>query len=105
MTTEFSPPDYTETHWCVFDPSTGEILGTETIWTEQDADAYEPGPSAEVLKSLGNDAQGRSIEIDAIEVQDLPGPNYRVDVSSRTLVERPDTKAREGLPPFVPPRL
>ena len=26
MTTEFSPPDYTESHWCVFDASTGEIF-------------------------------------------------------------------------------
>ncbi|MBX7435468.1 hypothetical protein JDV09_25730 [Mycobacterium sp. Y57] len=105
MATECSPPDYTETHWCVFDPSTGEILGTETIWTEQGAGEYEPGPSAGVLRSLGTDDQGRSIEIDAIEVKDLPGPDYRVDVSSRTLAKRPDTEARDGLPPFVPPRL
>jgi hypothetical protein len=104
MTTEFSPPDYTETHWCVFDASTGEILGTETIWTEEGAFEYEPGPSAGVLKSLGTDGQGRRVEIDAIEVKDLPGPNHRVDVSSRTLVERSGTEVHEGLPPFIPAR-
>ena len=57
MTTDFSPPNYTETHWCIFDASTGEILGTETIWTEEGAYEYEPGPSAGVLKSLGTTAK------------------------------------------------
>ncbi len=104
MTTDFSPPNYTETHWCVFDASTGEILGTETIWTEEGADEYEPGPSTGVLKSLGTDSRGRAVEIDSIEVKDLPGPNHRVDVSSRTLVERSGTKLRDSLPPFMPDR-
>src|SRR5262245_43838249 len=104
MTTEFSPPNYTETHWCIFDAATGEILGTETIWTEDGAYEYEPGPSAGVLNSLGTDGQGRRVEIDAIEVKDPPGQNHRVDVSSRTVVERSGTQAQEGLTPFIPAR-
>jgi hypothetical protein len=104
MTTEFSPPNYTETHWVIFDASTGEIRGTETIWTEDGAYEYEPGPSIGVLRSLGTDGQGRPVEIDAIDVKDLPGPNNRVDISSRTLVEWPGSGVEEGLPPSIPAR-
>jgi hypothetical protein len=102
MTTDFSPPNYTEAHWCIFDASTGEIVATETIWTEEGAYDYEPGPSVGVLQRLRTDSEGRSVEIDAIQVEHPPAANHRVDVSSRTLVERSRAEVREGVPPTIP---
>lgn len=104
MTMEFSPPDYTEEHWCIFDASTGEILSTETIWTQEGADEYEPGPSVGVLQRIGTDSEGRPVEIDAIQVEQPPTSNHRVDVSSRSLVERPAARVQEGVTPVIPPR-
>jgi hypothetical protein len=104
MTPEFSPPSYTEEHWCIYAASTGEILATETIWTEEGAYDYEPGPSAGVLQRVSTDIEGRPVEIDAIQVEHPPTSNQRVDVSSRTLVEQPTAGVQEGLTPAIPPR-
>jgi hypothetical protein len=102
MTTDFSPPNYTEAHWCIFVASTGEILASETIWTEGGAYDYEPGPSVGVLERIRTDSEGRSVEIDAIQVEHPPAANHRVDVSSRTLVEQSGAEVQEGLPPVIP---
>ena len=101
MTPEFSLPNYTEAHWCIFDASTGEILATETIWTEEGAYEYEPGPSVGLMQRFGTDSTGRPVEIDAIQVERPPTSNHRVDVSTRTLVEELGVRVQEGLPPAM----
>jgi hypothetical protein len=103
MTPDFSP-NYTEEHWCIFDASTGEILATETIWTEEGAYEYESGPSVGLLQRVGTDSQGRPVEIDAIQVERPPASDHRVDVSGRSLVERSAAGVQEVLPPAIPSR-
>jgi hypothetical protein len=83
---QFSPPEYTESHWCIFDADTGEVLATETVWIEAGAENQEPGPSASLLHQQAVDPTGRQRKVDAIRIVALPsnGP-LRVDPARRTL--------------------
>ena len=101
MTSNSSPPGYTEEHWCIFDAATGEILATETIWTEDGADDYDRGPSAAVLREVADGRRGRPVEVDTIQVDNPPGADERVDVSSGELVKKSPPTGEDVLGPQV----
>jgi hypothetical protein len=91
---EFSPPDYTETRWRILDESTGEVVATETVWTDDGAEPSDGGVSAALLGELAMTADGRhrELKVRGIErvTEQLP---VRVDTDENTLlplrIERP----------------
>lgn len=94
MTSNLSSPSYTETHWRIFDASTGEILASETIWTDEGADEYEPGPSEQLIRQFD-----RLVEVDNIRADDPPAADERVDIPGRALVRDPAPAAQEVVRP------
>jgi hypothetical protein len=86
--TQFLPAKYTESHWCIFDVDTGEVLATETIWIEDGAENPEPGSSASLLRELAVDSNGRQRKVDVIQIEAVPtkGP-LRVDLARRSLTK------------------
>jgi hypothetical protein len=82
----FTPPRYTETHHYIFDRKTGEILATETRWTDEGAE----GLNTDLVRRVAEDS-GR-VEGD-VDVLQAPKRTYqghlRVDVATRNLISAP----------------
>jgi hypothetical protein len=84
---EFSPPRFREAAWCIFDKSTGEVLATEAIWTDENAEARDRTPSSAVLENYAKYPDGRVRQVDSISIERVPERAVRVDLSRRILVE------------------
>lgn len=97
----FSPARYTETAWCIIDKSTGEILATETVWTDEDAERYEQGPSSTLLSEFAEYPDGRHRDIEAIPV-DRPSSQAaeRVDLAERAPVTSLESSSAGSLRPL-----
>src|ERR1700757_1509401 len=100
MTAE-RPHDFTEEHWCIFDATTGEILATETIWTQEGTQRTGSGTSEHLLQQFTADSADRTAMVDAIEVDHRPLADERVDVVHRVLVKRSPAVGPEVLLPCM----
>lgn len=84
--TPFQPPRYTETHHYIFDRRSGEILATETRWTDEGA---EGGDRIDVnlVRHVAEDG-GRTVQdVDVLRVTERPPRGrLRVDVAARKLL-------------------
>jgi hypothetical protein len=83
---------YSEANWCVFDQSTGEVLATETIWTETGAEPSTAGPTPALLSRYSTFRDGKRRNIGSLAMDRIPDTDFRVDPEQR-VVELP---ARSG---------
>jgi hypothetical protein len=97
---DFTPPEYVETHLVIFDTTTGEVLATETRWTDAGA---EPARGEELLKSIAADSGRANDNVDVLETKGPPAGLVRVDVVTRELIAEPPRDApRTTRPPQLP---
>jgi hypothetical protein len=97
---DFTPPEYVETHLVIFDRVTGEVLATETRWTDVGA---ERGRGDELLESIAADSERVSDNLEVLETNRLPAGLVRVDLATRELVaERPGDAPGATRPPQLP---
>src|SRR5262245_41777924 len=95
--TGFKPPKFVETHSYIFDRRTGEILATETRWTDEGA---EPGAvSRDLLHSIAVDTGRTPKDLDVLvnKPKSTQG-RQRIDVNTRKVISEkidksPDTQA------------
>jgi len=82
----FTPPKYTETHHYIFDKKTGEILATETRWTDEGAERAQE-INTDLVRRLAEDSGRAERDIDVLQA---PKGTYqghlRVDVATRKLI-------------------
>jgi len=90
MATDPSPPDYTETHWRIYDAQTGEVLATEVIWTEEGADESATGPSRALLREFA--------DADAVQAAGPAVGAERVDISTGRLAAVDADTVRPAMP-------
>src|SRR5215210_8663444 len=84
---DFKPPVHVETHAYVFDRHTGEILATETRWTDEGATPASPSVSRDLLHTIAADSGRTPKDLDVLEVKPRAGQGpVRVDVATRKLV-------------------
>ena len=86
---DFKPPKYSETHHCIFDKQSGEIVAIETRWNLVRAKGrVEPTVRPALLKSLASDIGKAASELDVLTIKKLrPGVvGARVNPRSRKLV-------------------
>ena len=93
---DFKPPKHVETHSYIFDKQTGEILATETRWTDEGA---EPGAvSRDLLHSIAADSGRTPKDLDVLVVRPRATQGaLRIDVTTRKVVsakidKQPDTQ-------------
>jgi hypothetical protein len=97
---DFTPPEYVETHLVIFDKTTGEVLATETRWTDAGA---ESARGAELLESIAADSGRANDNVDVLEAKGPPAGLVRVDVVTRELIARPPRDVpRATRPPQLP---
>lgn len=97
----FTPPAYRETIWRIINKSTGETLATETIWTDEGAETYEPGPSSALLRRYETPPDGQHRDVDVVRVEDRPeGTRMRVEPESGASPESPESAGSESLHPL-----
>ena len=100
MPVDFTPPEYVETYRVIFDKTTGEVLATETRWTDAGA---EPARGQELLESIAADSGRAHDNMDVLETKTPPAGLVRVDVATRELIaERPHDAPRTARPPQLP---
>jgi hypothetical protein len=101
MPLDFTPPEYVETYRVIFDKTTGEVLATETRWTDAGA---EPARGEELLESIAADSGRAPDNVDVLETKTPPAGLVRVDVATRELIAgRPhDAPPRTARPPQLP---
>jgi hypothetical protein len=100
MPQDFTPPEYVETYLVIFDKTTGEVLATETRWTDAGA---EPARGQDLLESIAADSGRANDAVDALETKGPPAGLVRVDVATRVLIaERPRDAPRATRPPQLP---
>jgi hypothetical protein len=82
----FTPPQYTETHHYIFDRKTGEILATETRWTDEGAEGAEE-INTDLVRRVAEDSDRLEGDVDVLQA---PKGTYqghlRVDVATRRLI-------------------
>lgn len=98
---EFSTPRQSEAIWCIFDKSSGEVLTTETVWTDEGAEPSGRGPSAMLLTRYSASADGKKREIDSIRIDTVPEGPVRVDLNKRILVEASVPSSPDVLRPYI----
>jgi hypothetical protein len=82
---DFKPPRHVETHSYIFDRQTGEILATETRWTDEGA---EPGVvSRDLLHSIAADSGRTPKDLDVLVAKArVTQGAQRIDVKTRKVV-------------------
>lgn len=92
---DFTPPKHVETHSYIFDKRTGEILATETRWTDEGA---EPGAvSRDLLHTIAADSGRTPKDLDVLVAKPKATEGaLRIDVETRKLISKkidkpPDT--------------
>jgi hypothetical protein len=95
----FTPPRYTETHRYIFDRKTGEILATETRWTDEGAEGAE-GINTDLVRQVAKDSGRVEGDVDVLQAPEGTHHGHlRVDVATRTLISvRRDTDKNVALP-------
>jgi len=96
---DFTPPACVETHLVIFDRTTGEVLATETRWTDAGAERVR---GDELLESIATDSGMASENLDVLKTKDSPADLLRVDLATRELVAE---RAREAPGVTRPPQL
>jgi hypothetical protein len=96
---DFTAPEYVETHLVIFDRTTGEVLATETRWTDAGAN---PVRGRELLESIAQDSGRAYDDLDILETQGPPSGIVRVDVATRELVAE---QSRDAPGATRPPQL
>src|SRR5262245_2320361 len=81
----FKPPTYVETHAYVFDKHTGEIVATETRWTEE---GTEPGTvSRDLLHSIAADSGRTPKDLDVLVARPKTAQGkLRIDINTRKVI-------------------
>jgi hypothetical protein len=93
---DFTPPEYVETHLVIFDKTTGEVLATETRWTDAGA---ERARGDELLESIAADSGRANDNVDVLETKGPPAGLVRVDVATRELIAERSRDAPRTTPP------
>jgi hypothetical protein len=86
---DFTPPKYSETHHCVFDKQSGEIVAIETQWNlVRPKGRVKPSVRPALLKSLASESGKAASELDVLTIKKLrPGVvASRVNLQSRRLI-------------------
>jgi len=86
---DFKPPKYSETHHCIFDKQSGEIVAIETQWNLVRAKGrVEPTVRPALLQSLASEIGKAAGDLDVLTIKKLrPGVvAARVNPRSRRLV-------------------
>jgi hypothetical protein len=98
-TAPFTPPKYTETHHYIFDRKTGEILATETRWTDEGAEGAQE-INIDLVRRVAEDNNRVVGDVDVLPAPKVPNQGHlRVDVATRKLISvRPD-RDRDVAPP------
>ena len=79
----FTPPRYTETHHYIFDRKTGEILATETRWTDEGAQEI----NTDLVRRVAKDSDRAEGDVDVLQApQGTSQGHVRVDVATRKLI-------------------
>ena len=77
---DFKPPKHVETHSYIFDKETGEILATETRWTDEGA---EPGAvSRDLLHSIAADSGRTPRDLDVLVTKPRAGQGRSASTST-----------------------
>jgi hypothetical protein len=85
----FTPPKYSETHYCIFDKQSGEIVAIETQWNLVRAKGgVKPTARAALLKSLASEIGKAVSQLDVLAIKELPRGVVaaRVNLQSRRLI-------------------
>ena len=81
----FTPPKYTETHRYIFDKKTGEILATETRWTDEGTEGAAE-INADLVRRVASDSGRAEQDVDVLQGPRRPYQGLRVDVATRKLI-------------------
>lgn len=82
----FTPPKYTETHHYIFDKKTGEILATETRWTDEGAEGAQE-INTDLVRRVAEDSDRAEGDVDVLQAPRVPYQGHlRVDVATRKLI-------------------
>lgn len=86
---DFKPPKYSETHYCIFDKQSGEIVAIETQWNlVPPKGGGKATARPDLLRSLASEI-GKSVgDLDVLAIKKLrPGMvASRVNLQSRRLI-------------------
>jgi hypothetical protein len=97
--TPFTPPKYTETHYYIFDKKTGEILATETRWTDEGTEGTAD-INTDLVRRGAEDGDRTERDVDVLEA---PKGTYqahvRVDVATRKLISVQRDRDKNVTPP------
>src|SRR5216684_7878698 len=88
-TKDFTPPKYSETHYCIFDRKSGEIVAIETQWNLVPAKGgVKATARPALLKSLASESGKAASELDVLAIKELPRGVVaaRVNLQSRRLI-------------------
>jgi hypothetical protein len=93
---DFKPPTHVETHAYIFDKQTGEILATETRWTDV---GVEPASvSRDLLHTIAADSGRTPKDLDVLVAKPRAGQGaVRVDVKSRKVLSQHVEKLKDVL--------
>jgi hypothetical protein len=91
---DFKPPPHVESHAYIFDKRTGEILATETRWTDE---GVEPaGVSRDLLHTIAADSGRTPRDLDVLVAKRRAGHGpVRVNVKLRKVVSEPAVKLQD----------
>ena len=93
---DFKPPTYVETHAYIFDRNTGEILATETRWTDEGATPSSVSVSRDLLHTIAADSGRTPKDLDVLEAKPRAGQGpVRVDVNTRKLLAQRVEKLKD----------
>jgi hypothetical protein len=86
MAAPFTPPKYTETHQYIFDKKSGEILATETRWTDEGTEGAAE-INADLVRRVASDSGRAEQDVDVLQGPRSPYQGHlRVDVATRKLI-------------------
>jgi hypothetical protein len=97
---DFKSPRHVETHAYIFDKRTGEILATETRWTDEGTESAGAGVSRDLLHTIASDSGRTPKDLDVLVARPRAahGP-LRVDVTKKKVVtDRTSTPAEVVMP-------
>lgn len=99
MPKDFKPPKQTETHSCIFDRETGEILATHTRWVDEGSGLAADEAGGELLRSLAADSGRAAADLDVLPIRPLDSyDGVRVDLKARKLAKVRGQPGKTTLP-------
>lgn len=95
----FTPPAFTETHHYIFDRKTGEVLATETRWTDEGAEGAQE-INTDLVRRVAEDSNRGEGDVDVLQAAKgtFSGP-VRVDVATQKLISVQRDRDKDITPP------